>query len=513
MKTYLSVYLGSAFLALLITPVVILLSRRLNIADVPGSRHIHKKPISHIGGVAIFISVMSLTIFTLFLSNVIGEAFRNILLQVVVLLSATAFIFIVGLIDDIKTKGLQARIKFLAQLVAAVAVCAIGIRIKSVVVADWLTLDFGWFSWPLTILWIVGITNAVNLSDGLDGLAAGISAVACGVIAVFAIYVGQQVMSVLMLALLGSLSGFLFFNFNPAKIFMGDCGSMFLGFTIASSSVLCSTKSPVLVGLALPVLALGVPIFDTLFSMLRRFLERRSIFAPDRRHFHHRLVDMGLKQRHVVLTIYVMTFLAAGLGMFMIVTHNSNSLIILFCILLILLFVFRFVGSIRLRKTIAGIRKKHTISQQIREEIKNFEDAELHFRRAATFNQWWQAVSTAAEKMDFFSLNLPLINRDGIHRTLTWRQNGKTFKSDHELRLKVNIPIQDRRSGPLLNLKAEVRKNGSLESSGRRISLFIRLIDEYNIIGLLRNDINQDSARTNILVNTLTSDIPLSKAN
>ena len=178
MKTYLFVYLSSALLTLLITPVVIWLAHRLSIADVPGARHIHTKPISHIGGMAIFLSMMSLTVCVLFLSNVIGDAFRNILLKIIVLLSAATFIFYIGLVDDTKTEGLRARTKFLAQLVAAIAVCSVGIRIKSVVVADWLTLDFGWFSWPLTLLWIVGITNAVNLIDGLDGLAAGISAIA-----------------------------------------------------------------------------------------------------------------------------------------------------------------------------------------------------------------------------------------------------------------------------------------------------------------------------------------------
>jgi len=164
MKTYLSVYLGSAFLALLITPAVIRFAGRLSIANVPSGRHVHAKLISRIGGTAIFLSTMCLTVAVLFLSNVIGDAFREILPQLIVLLSAGGFMFFVGLIDDIKIKGLRARIKFLAQIAAAIAVCAVGIRIKSVAVADWLTLDFGWFSWPLTLLWIVGITNAVNLS-------------------------------------------------------------------------------------------------------------------------------------------------------------------------------------------------------------------------------------------------------------------------------------------------------------------------------------------------------------
>ena len=483
MKTYLFVYLGSACVALVITPIIILLSRRLRIFTVPGVRHVHERPISHIGGIAIFLSMMSLILPVLFLSNVFGDAFRNILPQLIVLISAGCFIFIVGLIDDLKTKGLLARTKFLAQIAAALAVCAVGIRIESVAVGNWFTLDFGWFSWPLTFLWIIGITNAVNLSDGLDGLAAGISAIACGVIAVFAVYSGQVVMAILMLALLGSLTGFLFFNFSPAKIFMGDCGSMFLGFIIASSSVLCSAKSSAMVGLALPMLALGIPIFDTLFSMLRRFLERRSIFSADRRHFHHRLIDLGLKQRHVVITIYVLTLLFAGLGMFMMVARDINSLVIFLCIILLLIMVFYVVGSVRLRETIVGLHRKYAISREMKEEIKNFEDAQLHFHRADAFNQWWRAVSTAADKMGFISLSMNIINRDGTIRKMAWRQDDKSKNSDNEV-LKLNVPIRDRRPGSSLNLKIEVCRNGSLESAGRRIALFTRLIDEHDIPAL-----------------------------
>jgi len=230
MKTYLFVYLSSAILALVITPIVIRLARRLRIVYIPGPRHSHTKPISYIGGVAIYLSMMCPAIGVLFLSNAVGDAFRGILPKLIVLLCAAALMFFIGLIDDLKTKGLRARIKFLAQLAAAIVVCVSGVRIESVAITEQLTLNFGWFSWPLTILWIVGVTNAVNLSDGLDGLAAGISAIACGVIAIFAIQGGNIVMAVLMLALLGSLTGFLYFNFSPAKIFMGDCGSLFLGF-------------------------------------------------------------------------------------------------------------------------------------------------------------------------------------------------------------------------------------------------------------------------------------------
>ena len=480
MKTYLSVYLGSAFLALIITPVIIWLTRHLKAADHPGARTVHKKPVPRIGGVAIFVSMVGLIVPVLFLHNTIGQSFRSIQFKVIALLSAAAFMFVVGVIDDIK--DLRARVKLLAQLAAAITVCAVGIRIKSVAVADWLTLDFGWFSWPLTLLWIVGITNAINLSDGLDGLAAGISAIVCGVIAIFAIHSGQVVMAVLMLALLGSLTGFLFFNFSPAKIFMGDCGSMFLGFTIASSSVMCSTKSSALVGLALPVLVLGIPIFDTLFSMLRRFLERRSMFAPDRSHFHHRLLDLGLKQRHAVIVIYVVTLLAAGLGMFMMVTRNINSLVIFLCVLLLLLLVFRVVGSVRLRETIAGLKQKYAVTSQMKEEVRTFESLQLLFRRVKTFDDWWQALCLAADKMDFMSIKLPLTGSDKTHRVLTWQRDGN--EADPPETVKMKIPIREIKAGSGCSLEVDVNVNGSLESVGRRTALFSRLLDEHAIADL-----------------------------
>jgi UDP-GlcNAc:undecaprenyl-phosphate GlcNAc-1-phosphate transferase len=480
MKTYLCVYLGSAFLALVITPVVIWLARWLKIVAVPGPRHIHSKPISHIGGVAIFLSMMPLSISVLFLSNIIGDTFRNTLTELTVLLSAAGFIFFVGLIDDIKTKGLRARIKFIAEIAAAIAVCATGARIESVAITEQLTLNFGWFSWPLTILWIVGITNAVNLSDGLDGLAAGISAIACGVIAILAIQDGQVVMAVLMLALLGSLSGFLFYNFSPAKIFMGDCGSIFLGFTIASSSVLCSSKSPVLVGLALPLLALGIPIFDTFFSILRRFIERRSMFSADRRHFHHKLIDLGLKQRHVVVTIYIVTLMAVGLGMFMMVARNIGSLVVFFCILLLLLLVFQLFGSVRLKETIEGLKQKYAISQQESELKKNFEDVQLHFRNARTYDQWWSAVCKAAQRMDFAWVSLKTKDKDGTVSTEVWR----TTEDQPDLSdvVTMTIPLHNHDKAGPIEFEIAVTVNGSYESAGHRATLFGRLIDEHKVI-------------------------------
>jgi UDP-GlcNAc:undecaprenyl-phosphate GlcNAc-1-phosphate transferase len=479
MTPYIFIYLGSAFFALVMTPIMIWIARRLRIAAIPGNRHMHEKPISHIGGVAIFVSVIFFAVPALFFFNTFEEISHNTTFQIMILISAASWIFIIGLIDDILSSGLQARIKFIAQIVAAIAVCSAGIIIRSVTIKGLGTLHFGWFSWPLTILWIAGITNAVNLSDGLDGLAAGISAIACGAIAIFTIYNGDNIIVIIMLAMLGSITGFLFFNFNPAKIFMGDCGSMFLGFMIATFSVLSSNKSSSFLGLALPILALGIPIFDTLFSMLRRFLERRSIFSADRSHFHHRLIDLGFRHSHAVIIIYLSTLFAVGLGMLMMFTNSIVSLIIFFCVLLMIVSVFHIVGAIRLRETIRSFKQKYALNKEIQREIRNFEDAQLYFRQAKTFNQWWQAVSKAADVMGFSSLSLPLTNRDGTTQTLRWRQNG-IYNNSNET-VKLILPIQDRRTGPKLNLNIEVYENNCLESTGRRIALFSRLMQDHGI--------------------------------
>jgi UDP-GlcNAc:undecaprenyl-phosphate GlcNAc-1-phosphate transferase len=480
MKAYFFVYLCSLLMALLVTPVVIWIARKFGAVDKPDVRKVHSSPIFRIGGVAIFISVMCLFVPAVFSGNIFGLTFQSFKADGFALLAASTFMFLVGLVDDIK--NLRVHSKLAAQLIAALFVCYFGVHPHSLELPGIFTLNFGWIAWPLTIFWIVGVTNAVNIIDGLDGLAAGISTITCGVIAILAIHFGQPVKAVLMLALLGSLTGFLFFNFNPAKIFMGDCGTMFLGFVLASSSIMCAAKSKAMVAVALPAVALGIPIFDTLFSMLRRFLERRSIFAPDRGHFHHRLLDLGLKQQHATVVACVITFVVAGLGMFMMITQGISTLIVFVCILLLLVLVFHAVGSLNLRKTVTDLKQKRVITRRIKDERGRFETTQLHFRRVTTFDEWWDVVSYAAKKMDFSSLNMNLTNRDGTSRALLWRQNRNS--SDYEELLKVDIPIRDRRSGSSPNLRIEVFKNGSLESAGRRVALFTRLLDEFSIANL-----------------------------
>ncbi len=484
MLTYLCVYIGSLLLAVLLTPILIYIAHVFKIYDSLDMRKVHASSIPRIGGIAIFLSATTLVIAVSLLDNGIGEALRRLQIQAVTLLATSTFIFLIGLIDDLY--GIRARHKLLAQVTAASALCLSGIQISSLNFVNLFTLHFGWISFPITVFWIVAITNAVNLIDGLDGLAAGISAVTCAVIALFSFNSNQPIMVVLMLALLGSLSGFLFFNFNPARIFMGDCGSMFLGFFMASASIICMMKSGTIVALALPALALGLPIFDTIFVMLRRFLRPWGIMSPDRSHLHYRLLDMGFRHRHVVVAMYAITAIAAGLGMFMMLTHAAGTIGILLCVLLLLVLFFRAAGAVRFRETIAGLKQKRAVSHQQRQEVMSFEEAELRFRRAKIFNQWWQAVCFAADKLDIAGGSLPLTNRDGTKQVLAWGKDGNDTAA-HDI-VTVSLPVRDRRTGLPLKLEIDIHANGSLESAGRRTTLFARLIEEHSIANLSNED-------------------------
>lgn len=462
---------------MVLTPVVIRLGWRLKLTDMPNVRKVHSEPVPRIGGLAIYVAMMCLILPVLFLPNKIGDAFRAIQVQLTALLFAGTTVFIVGLIDDVR--HLRSWTKLFVQVVAAIVVCSAGIRIESIAVGEWFKVDFRWFSWPLTILWIAGITNAVNLSDGLDGLAAGISAITCGVIAIFAVSSGQVIMAVIMLALLGALTGFLCFNFNPAKVFLGDSGSMFVGFIISTSSVMCYMKSYAFVGLALPVLALGVPIFDTLISILRRFLSRRSIFAPDRSHFHHRLLQLGFRQRHAVIVIYIATLVVTCLGMFMIAASDIGALLIFACILMLVLLLFRVVGSVRLRETIAGFKRRFGMTRQMRKEISDFEEIQLQFEEASTLSSWLQAIFRAADRLDFVWLSLKATSKDGDTHTYVWlAPDSRPSLTDVII---MTVPVCSSQSNVSVEFEVAISKDGSLEAVGRRILLFGRLIDEHSV--------------------------------
>ncbi|HUU23355.1 MAG TPA: MraY family glycosyltransferase, partial [Phycisphaerae bacterium] len=367
MKTYVAVYFGAALIAMILTPILSRIAKARGIVDAPGVRKVHDRPIPRIGGLAILVATLSLVLGVLWLHNTVGEAFRRVHRELFALLLGGSVMYVVGLVDDLRS--VRAGIKLACLLGASLLVCLSGARFQDIQVGTWLDLNLGWTSWPITVIWIAGITVGFNFIDGLDGLAAGIAAIVCGSIAAFAAYTGQGVMLVLMLALLGSLTGFLFFNFNPARIFMGDGGSMFVGFIIAAGSVVCQAKTHTLAGIGLPVLALGVPIFDTAFTMIRRrVLDRRSLLAAERGHIHHRLLDRGLRHPTAVIVIYGITLVSAGIGILMMAVREGLVICLLAGGLLFLLAAFSLIGSARFRDTVAAVRRNRIIAHQVKRE-------------------------------------------------------------------------------------------------------------------------------------------------
>ncbi|MFB4167174.1 glycosyltransferase family 4 protein [Virgibacillus sp. JSM 102003] len=278
----------------ILTPVVKKLAIKIGAIDKPNQRKVHSKVMPRLGGLSIYITFMGWLIF--FQSN--SE-------YVWYLVIGGTIIVIVGLLDDIIE--LSAKVKFAGQILAAVVIST-GVQIEFINLPFDATLEFGMWSIPLTILWIVGVSNAINLIDGLDGLASGVSAIALLTISGLAISMGNTFSIFAGLILLGSTVGFLLYNFYPAKIFLGDTGSLFLGFMISVLAIL-GFKNVTVFSIIIPIIILGVPISDTFFAMIRRIIQNKPITAPDKFHLHHCLLKLGYSHRTSVLIIYAMSAL------------------------------------------------------------------------------------------------------------------------------------------------------------------------------------------------------------
>ncbi len=302
MVAYTAAFLVAAFLSLVTTPLLRLVALRLGAVSAVGGRNVNRAVIPRLGGIAIALSVIVPLLLLFVVRSEVARLVREQELRVVGLGFGMIVMCVIGAWDDVR--GMSAWNKFFFQLLCALVAYLSGFRIPSITVPGLGILEMGEFALPLTMLWIVGVTNAVNLIDGLDGLAAGVVFCAAATNLIVATIGGTVLVAVVMAALMGALFGFLFYNFNPARIFMGDSGSYFAGYTLATVSLAGHQKASTAVALLVPVLALGLPIFDTLFSIVRRALERRPLFSPDRGHIHHKLLDWGLTHRRAVLSLY-----------------------------------------------------------------------------------------------------------------------------------------------------------------------------------------------------------------
>ncbi|WP_110112550.1 MraY family glycosyltransferase [Bacillus sp. CGMCC 1.16541] len=308
--------------SILLTPLVKKLAFKIGATDKPNQRKVHQKIMPRLGGLAIFISFL--------IGYVILQPESTYALPIVL---GSFIIIITGVLDDMME--LSAKVKLGGQLLAAcIVVIYGGVQVLFINLPFGLVLEFGYFSIPLTILWIVGITNAINLIDGLDGLAAGVSSIGLITISGMAIMMGDAFVASMGFIMLGSILGFLVYNFHPAKIFMGDTGALFLGYMIAVLSLL-GFKNVTLISFIVPVIILGVPISDTFFAIIRRIVKKQPLSAPDKSHLHHCLLRLGYSHRQTVLIIYGMS---AIFGLAAVIFSQVETMWGSFLVLAILLF-------------------------------------------------------------------------------------------------------------------------------------------------------------------------------
>lgn len=349
-------------ISFLSTPIVKSFAYKLGAIDVPkDERRMHKVPIPRMGGLAIFLGfIISVLLFV-----EVDDQMKGILLGSVI-------IVVMGIIDDITP--LRASLKFVIQILAALIPVYYGVQITCIsnpnLFSDNPYWNFGWLSIPITVIWIVGLTNAVNLIDGLDGLAIGVSSISALTMLAIAILVAEPQVAVIMAALVGACIGFMPYNMNPAKIFMGDTGSTFLGYILACITIQGLFKFYAVISFVVPFLILGLPIFDTMFAIIRRISHGQNPMAPDRSHVHHRLIDMGLNQKQAVAVLYV---ISAILGLSAVVLATSGEIKAILCLMALIIVCLIAVRVIFLPH-MSDEEKKHFKEHSLRQELTEIEE-------------------------------------------------------------------------------------------------------------------------------------------
>jgi UDP-GlcNAc:undecaprenyl-phosphate GlcNAc-1-phosphate transferase len=402
MTTILFTFIAALLFSLTVTPWVKKLALRFNLVDKPSDRKIHRTALPRIGGVVIFLSFF-IPFLLLYPARFHSVAARLIFTdaRLAGFVTGAVIIFVLGLVDDIRR--LSWPFKFAGQTFAALVAYFWGFQITIISIPFSDGLQLGFFAMPVTVFWFVLVINAINLIDGLDGLAAGISLFVSLTMLVICATTNHIVEALAFASLAGTLIGFLKYNFNPASIFMGDCGSYFLGFCLAAFSVAGSLKGQFATTMLIPVIALGVPLIDTLWAPLRRFVFGRKIFQPDSEHFHHRLVRLGYTQRRAVLLIYGITIIL-GIGAIGLVhAQNDMAALILFVLGIGVICITRYFGVsdfITLRRMINWV---HDLSDEagVSHDRRSFLNHQRRISKAADFDDLWQAVGQALASLEF----------------------------------------------------------------------------------------------------------------
>lgn len=327
---YLITSLVALILTLVLIPFIIRRSHQRGWLDLPSQRKLHANPTPRLGGAAIFLSCL--------LAWTIGAAlwpgmimgFGRLTLW---LLGGSAVIFALGLWDDFKP--VRFRYKIVIESLVGLSLILAGLRIELLFIPFWQPVELGWLSVPVTLLWFLGLLNSINLIDGLDGLAGGVSAIAAATMFIVGIHFKAPVVALLMAGVFTANLGFLKFNRSPAKIFLGDSGSLFLGYWFAVSSLICPIKSYTALAMFVPLVALAVPVLEAATSFMRRTLSLRKFYVPDNQHLYNLLLDLGFSPQRTVLTFYLASILFSGLSLLLMLTGRALILPI-FSLLIVL---------------------------------------------------------------------------------------------------------------------------------------------------------------------------------
>jgi UDP-GlcNAc:undecaprenyl-phosphate GlcNAc-1-phosphate transferase len=393
---------------------------RLRIVDAPDQfRKLHQREMPLLGGVAVFVGFMTpVGLLCFAYRNSVSELLRARPAEMAALAIGSAVILGLGIVDDVRS--VPARWKLGIQLVAATAAFAGGHRITAVTNPFGRPFVLGWLSYPATVFWLLGCANAVNLLDGLDGLAAGVCLFASITLFLVSLLAGNVMSMVLLACLSGAILGFLLLNFHPAKIFLGDSGSMLLGFVVGLLSLMGARKTEASISLLVPVIALGLPILDTVTAILRRWSRKLPISAADRHHIHHRLLGMGLSQRQAVLVLYMACVVLCAAALLTTAGRDEVTLMVVGSLGVVAFVCVRVFGRLRLLDLVGRVSEDLAHSSRASAARMAIEQVEGRMRRAQNVLELWSAATGAFECLELDHAVLHLRTAEGQARSFAW---------------------------------------------------------------------------------------------
>lgn len=425
MRTYLVAFVLSLLTGLVLTRVLRDLANRYGLYDSGGGRKIHKQPIPRLGGVAVVLSMCLPLLGLGFWQNDISRDLWMDQPLLVSLLGGGGILFAVGLLDDLR--DMRAIIKLMAQVAAGLVVYSAGLRIEAISVPFFSPVQLGMLSLPATVFWMVLVTNAVNLIDGMDGLAGGVVVLAGGTLFIMSVIEDNVLAAVLLACVVGATMGFLAYNVNPATIFLGDAGSLTLGFLLALTAVHSSQKSYTLFSIVAAMMALGLPIFDLSLAVVRRYLSGQPIFRADQHHVHHRLLHMGLSQSQSVIVLFGGAIVLEGLALVFIYADDRLSALAIAALLPLIVVVVRVLGYDRL---IMSARRARVL-QGVERAASAGTEALLHLRRdgSRSFTELWSRIEAVGTALGLEQVRVELTDAAvrelvGGQRHWTWNRTG-----------------------------------------------------------------------------------------